>query len=107
MNNSTNEAYVGTTPVRAAYRLDEAALEAWMRGNVAGFAGPLSIEQFKGGQSNPTYKLMTPNARYVLRRKPSGPLVGNAHDVVREARVLQALGQAEFPVPAVYAVCAD
>jgi len=62
MTNSTNEAYVGTTPVRATYRLDEAALEAWMRGNVAGFAGPLSIEQFKGGQSNPTYKLMTPNA---------------------------------------------
>jgi len=78
-----------------------------MRGNVAGFAGPLSIEQFKGGQSNPTYKLMTPNACYVLRRKPSGPLVGNAHDVEREARVLQALGQAEFPVPAVYAVCTD
>jgi len=107
MNNSTNEDYVGTTPVRATHRLDEAALEAWMRGNVTGFAGPLSIEQFKGGQSNPTYKLMTPNARYVLRRKPSGPLVGNAHDVEREARVLQALGQAEFPVPAVYAVCTD
>src|SRR5258708_32000003 len=88
MNDSTNEVYEGTTPVRAAYRLDEAALEAWMRRNVAGFAGPLSIEQFRGGQSNPTYKLMPPNARYVLRRKPSRPLVGNAHEVERQARVL-------------------
>lgn len=51
---------VGTTPVRAGQGFDEQAMARWMKSNVAGFTGPLSVDQFKGGQSNPTYRLMTP-----------------------------------------------
>jgi aminoglycoside phosphotransferase (APT) family kinase protein len=99
------EANSGAGEVRTA--LDAAALESWMAAHVAGFAGPLSIEQFNGGQSNPTYRLTTPDAQYVLRRKPPGPLVKGAHDVLREARVLTALAPTPVPVPAVLGVCDD
>jgi aminoglycoside phosphotransferase (APT) family kinase protein len=78
-----------------------------MQQHIAGFHGPVQIEQFKGGQSNPTYKLNTPKLSYVLRRKPPGPLLPGAHDIEREARILQALGRAGFPVAHVFAVCAD
>ncbi|MEL0211278.1 MAG: phosphotransferase, partial [Novosphingobium sp.] len=78
--------------------VDEAALAAWLAANVDGFAGPLTIEQFNGGQSNPTYRLTTPTSRYVLRRKPPGPLLKGAHDVLREARVQQALFGTDVPV---------
>jgi aminoglycoside phosphotransferase (APT) family kinase protein len=64
------DAYAGSEPVREAYRFDVDALAAWMRLNVEGFCGPLWVEQFKGGQSNPTYKLITADRSYVLRRKP-------------------------------------
>jgi aminoglycoside phosphotransferase (APT) family kinase protein len=67
----------------------------------------LTIEQFKGGQSNPTYKLITPHAAYVLRRKPPGELLKGAHAVEREAKVLIALGSAGFPVAHVHALCTD
>lgn len=87
--------------------IDQPALEAWLAAHVPGFAGPLTIAQFNGGQSNPTYRLSTPGARYVLRRKPPGPMVKGAHDVLREARVLAALGPTEVPVPAILGVCAD
>ena len=97
----------GTTPVREGYRFDEAALARWMAANVAGFAGPLVVEQFKGGQSNPTYKLVTPGKSYVLRRKPPGELLPGAHAVDREARVLSALGRAGFPVAHVHGLCTD
>lgn len=97
----------GTTPVREGHRFDEAALARWMAAEVEGFAGPLVVEQFKGGQSNPTYRLSTPKRRYVLRRKPPGPLLKGAHDVLREARVLQALAGSNVPVAAVVGVCAD
>jgi aminoglycoside phosphotransferase (APT) family kinase protein len=100
-------ANAGTTPVRAGYELDEAALAAWMRAEVPGFSGPLAVEQFKGGQSNPTYKLTTPGGGYVLRRKPPGALLKGAHAVDREARVLTALERAGFPVPHVHALCTD
>jgi aminoglycoside phosphotransferase (APT) family kinase protein len=95
----------GAGEVRVAF--DEAALAAWMRAHVAGFAGPLEVAQFNGGQSNPTYRLTTPGARYVLRRKPPGPLVKGAHDVLREARVLTALADTPVPVPAIRGVCGD
>ncbi|MEH3101373.1 phosphotransferase family protein [Sphingomonas adhaesiva] len=95
----------GASEVRT--RFDEAALAHWMADNVAGFAGPLTVEQFKGGQSNPTYRLTTPDARYVLRRKPAGALVKGAHDVLREARVLCALAPTPVPVPPVLGVCED
>jgi aminoglycoside phosphotransferase (APT) family kinase protein len=104
---ASGEANSGTTPVREAHRFDEAALARWMTANVAGFAGPLTVEQFKGGQSNPTYRLVTPGRSYVLRRKPPGKLLPGAHAVEREARVMTALGATGFPVPRVHGVCTD
>lgn len=101
------EANSGTRPVTARLRFDEAALGAWMEAHVAGFRGPLSVAQFKGGQSNPTYRLDTPGASYVLRRKPPGPILPGAHAVEREYRVLAALGRESFPVPRVHALCED
>lgn len=97
----------GTTAVRAGFAFDEAALARWMSENIDGFEGPLVIEQFKGGQSNPTYKLVTPNRAYVLRRKPPGQLLKGAHAVEREAKVLVGLEKAEFPVAHVHALCTD
>ena len=98
-------ANIGAGEVRVA--LDAAALETWLEANVAGYRGPLTIEQFKGGQSNPTYRLTTPHAAYVMRRKPPGELVKGAHDVLREARVLSALAPTAVPVPAVLGICDD
>jgi aminoglycoside phosphotransferase (APT) family kinase protein len=97
----------GTKSVEESHRFDEARLEAWMADAVAGFEGPLEIRQFKGGQSNPTYRLSTPGRRYVLRRKPPGQLVKGAHAVEREARAMTALGRAGFPVPQVLGLCED
>ena len=71
--------------------IDVVRLEAWLRASIPGFAGPLTIEQFKGGQSNPTYKLGASSGAYVLRRKPFGTLLPSAHAVDREFRVLRAL----------------
>ncbi len=93
-----SDANSGTTAVREGYGFDEAALVRWMDANVEGFAGPLTIEQFKGGQSNPTYKLVTPARSYVLRRKPPGQLLRGAHAVEREAKVLLAHNGAGFQV---------
>lgn len=107
MNAAAAETNVGTTQVREAHKFDEVALARWMEAHVSGFAGPIAVEQFKGGQSNPTYKLMTPGKSYVLRRKPPGQLLKGAHAVEREARVLTALGSVGFPVATVYGLCAD
>ncbi|MFS0735932.1 phosphotransferase [Sphingomonas sp. 1P06PA] len=101
------DANTGTTPVREAHRFDEAALDRWMQDNVEGYAGPLVVEQFKGGQSNPTYKLVTPGRSYVLRRKPPGKLLKGAHAVEREAKVLTGLARADFPVARVHGLCTD
>jgi len=98
---------VGTTPVREGYQFDQGSLERWMSRQVEGFTGPLSLEQFKGGQSNPTYKLITPSRSYVLRRKPPGTLLKGAHAVDREARVMAALARNGFPVPKILGVCTD
>jgi aminoglycoside phosphotransferase (APT) family kinase protein len=98
-------ANTGAGEVRVAF--DEAALAAWMAAHIDGFAGPLTAHQFNGGQSNPTYRLTTPGQRYVLRRKPPGPLLKGAHDVLREARVQQALAGTDVPVARIFAVCAD
>lgn len=100
-------ANAGTTEVREAHRFDEDRLAEWLEQNVEGYRGPLNVEQFKGGQSNPTYKLVTPSRSYVLRRKPPGPLLKGAHAVEREARVLSALGPVGFPVARVYGLCTD
>jgi aminoglycoside phosphotransferase (APT) family kinase protein len=98
---------LGTTEVREAHRFDLAALEHWMASSVEGFAGPLTVEQFRGGQSNPTYKLVTPTQSYVLRRKPPGKLLPGAHAVDREYRVITALGGQGFPVARTYGLCLD
>lgn len=107
MADAFTEANTGTTAVREGYAFDEASLARWMAENVEGFAGPLQVEQFKGGQSNPTYKLTTPTHRYVLRRKPSGTLLPGAHAVDREARVQMALGPQGFPVARIHGMCTD
>jgi aminoglycoside phosphotransferase (APT) family kinase protein len=99
--------FMGTGAVRDAHRFDEGRLADWMSRHVEGFAGPLSVEQFAGGQSNPTFKLTTPGRRYVLRRKPPGTLLKGAHAVDREARVMSALGKTHFPVPIIYGLCTD
>jgi aminoglycoside phosphotransferase (APT) family kinase protein len=91
-------AYSGTREVAERLRFDVSRLEAYLRGHAAGFAGPLVVSQFKGGQSNPTYLLETPLRRYVLRRKPPGKLLPSAHAVDREYRVISALYAQGFPV---------
>jgi aminoglycoside phosphotransferase (APT) family kinase protein len=90
---SRSELFTGTRPVAEQHRFDIAALEAYLREHVEGFAGPLSVEQFKGGQSNPTFKLITPGKTYVMRAKP-GPaakLLPSAHAIDREFRVMRGL----------------
>ena len=93
--------------IRPGHAFDEAALAEWMAGHVTGFCGPLTVGQFAGGQSNPTYRLRTPGTDYVLRRKPPGVLLKGAHAVDREFRVISALHAADFPVPRPYAQCLD
>jgi aminoglycoside phosphotransferase (APT) family kinase protein len=99
--------YTGTRPVAEKLRFDEARIEAYLRDHVNGFAGPLTVSQFKGGQSNPTYLLETPTRRYVLRRKPPGKLLPSAHAVDREHRVISALHAQGFPVPEPLLYCSD
>ena len=101
------EANTGTREVAERLRFDESALARWMGENVEGFRGPLAVRQFKGGQSNPTYRLDSPGGSYVLRRKPPGQLLPGAHAVDREARVMSALGAQGFPVPRVHGLCED
>ena len=102
------EANSGTREVSERLRFDVAGLERWMGEHVQGFAGPLTVSQFKGGQSNPTYRIDTPSGRaFVLRRKPPGKLLPGAHAVDREARVMSGLGAQGFPVPRVYGLCED
>jgi len=99
--------FSGAGPVREGFELDERALVAFMEEHVEGFRGPLEVLQYKGGQSNPTYQLITPGAKYVLRRKPSGKLLKSAHAVDREYRVITALNRTDVPVPKTYALCTD
>ena len=100
------QAFSGTKEAAPALRLDAARLEHYLAAQV-GFAGPLTIKQFKGGQSNPTYLLETPARRYVLRRKPPGKLLPSAHAVDREYRVIRALHAQGFPVAEPLVYCAD
>jgi aminoglycoside phosphotransferase (APT) family kinase protein len=97
----------GTKEVAESHRFDEAALAGWMEANVEGYAGPLEVRQFKGGQSNPTYQLVTPTKKYVLRRKPPGKLLPSAHAVDREYKVISALYPTGFPVARSYGLCTD
>ena len=98
---------IGTMEVLERHQFDEKALTDFMEKNVQDFVGPLSIEEFKGGQSNPTYLVKTKNQSYVLRRKPPGKLLKSAHAVDREYRVITALNNTDVPVPKTFALCED
>ncbi|MGF6774609.1 aminoglycoside phosphotransferase (APT) family kinase protein [Paraburkholderia sp. GAS199] len=102
-------AFEGTRPVNERQRVDTEALAAWLGRHVEGFSGPLTLEQFAGGQSNPTFKLTTPSRAYVMRAKP-GPaakLLPSAHAIEREYRVMRALADSEVPVATMLALCED
>ncbi len=94
-------------PPLAAHRLDEDRLAAYLTQMLPGFEGPLTVRQFQGGQSNPTYHLHTPGAEYVLRKKPPGTLLPSAHAVDREYRVQQALAGSGVPVAPMRLLCDD
>ena len=101
--------FTGTQSMAESHRFDVAALEAYLSGRLSGFQGPLTVAQFKGGQSNPTYKLTTPGATYVLRSKP-GPvarLLPSAHAIEREFRVMAALQGTAVPVAQMHLLCED
>ena len=98
----------GTAEVRDVHRFDVGTLERYLRERIEGFRGPLTVRQFRGGQSNPTYYLEAGGREYVLRRKPPGKLLPSAHAVDREYRVLAALAaHTTVPVPKPYLLCED
>ena len=101
--------FIGTRAVTGAQSFDVEQLSLWLAANLQGFAGPLSAELFKGGQSNPTYKLITPSQTYVMRAKP-GPvakLLPSAHAIEREFAVMSGLGMTDVPVPKMLCLCED
>ena len=101
--------FIGTRKVSGSHAFDEDALAAWLAPRLDGFSGPLRVEMFKGGQSNPTYKLVTPTRSYVMRAKP-GPvakLLPSAHAVEREFAVMNGLQGTDVPVPHMYVLCED
>ena len=95
---SNYEQFIGTRPVAPQHAFDEPALARYLRERIEGFGDDLRVEQFKGGQSNPTFLLTAGGRRYVLRRKPPGDLLPSAHAVDREFRVISALADTEVPV---------
>ena len=101
------ETFSGTKEVGAAHAFDVKKLEAYLADRIEGFQTPLDVRQFKGGQSNPTYQLVTPNRKYVMRRKPPGKLLPSAHAVDREFKVISALYPTGFPVAKPYLLCED
>ncbi|MFN6060659.1 MAG: phosphotransferase family protein, partial [Burkholderiales bacterium] len=107
MSNFDN--FVGTREVSESHRFDVAALQAWLSAHMPGFKGPLQVEMFKGGQSNPTYKLVTPGKSYVMRAKP-GPvakLLPSAHAIEREFAVMRGLSGTAVPVAHMHVLCED
>jgi aminoglycoside phosphotransferase (APT) family kinase protein len=101
--------FIGTMPVAARQKFDVEVLEHYLKQHIDDFEGPLSIEQFKGGQSNPTFKLVTPSRSYVMRAKP-GPvakLLPSAHAIEREFRIMGALSKSPVPVAHMYTLCED
>jgi aminoglycoside phosphotransferase (APT) family kinase protein len=104
---SRDSEFNGTKDVEERHRFNEANVDKWMRENVEGYSGPLQVSQFKGGQSNPTYRLDTPGRSYVMRRKPFGKLLPSAHAVDREYKVITALHAQGFPAAKTYGLCMD
>ena len=105
MTDSTE--FSGTRPIAPEHAFDHAALATFMRDHVDGFSGELTLAQFNGGQSNPTFRVSAGGKRYVLRRKPAGVLLPSAHAVDREFRVISALAKTDVPVARAYALCED
>ncbi|MGC2518836.1 MAG: phosphotransferase [Burkholderiales bacterium] len=106
---AVSDQFIGTMPVQERHRFDVAALERHLRQHIEGFSAPLAVEQFKGGQSNPTYRITAGGRRYAMRTKP-GPaakLLPSAHAVEREYRVMTALAGAGIPVPKTFFLCED
>jgi aminoglycoside phosphotransferase (APT) family kinase protein len=101
------ELNTGAGAVRSGLEIDTARLESWMEANVAGYRGPAIVEQFRGGQSNPTYRLRTAGAAYVLRRKPPGRLLPGAHAIDREYRIQAALADSGVAVARMHGLCLD
>ena len=99
--------FSGTRSVSDADQLDVHRLEDYLQRHLDGFMGPLTVRQFRGGQSNPTYLLETPGGTFVMRRKPPGQLLKSAHAVDREYRVISALYAQGFPVPRPWLICED
>lgn len=102
-----SKSFADTTPVREAHRFDTERLAEYMRRYVDDFTGPIDVEQFKGGQSNPTYLVRAGGKSYVMRRKPPDKLLPSAHAVDREYRVITALAATDVPVAKTYVLCAD
>jgi aminoglycoside phosphotransferase (APT) family kinase protein len=102
-----NEPSPDTRPVTAQHAFDVARLEAWMKHTLGALDGPVEVQQFKGGQSNPTYLVSAGRDRFVLRRKPPGKLLPSAHAVDREFRVLRALADTDVPVARALGLCED
>lgn len=95
------------TSVRDAHRFDEDALARYLEANVPGFERPMTVEQFEGGQSNPTFRVTAGGRRFVLRKQPPGQLLPSAHQVDREYRVMKALEGTDVPVPRMEVLCED
>src|SRR6185503_18730624 len=104
---SRQDTFSGTKEVAASHRFDEKKLEAYLAERIPDFQTPMEVRQFKGGQSNPTYQIVTPNRKYVMRRKPPGKLLPSAHAVDREFKVISALHPTGFPVAKPYLLCED
>src|SRR5579871_1777985 len=107
MTDDRQEKFSGTKDVSEALRFDEARLADYLAQHIDDFGRPMTVRQFRGGQSNPTYQLITPNRKYVLRRKPPGKLLPSAHAVDREFRAISALHPTGFPVAKPYLLCED
>jgi len=103
----TAAANPGAKLIAPARPIDATALATWLRANVDAGIGKLVVEQYQGGQSNPTYRITAGNRRYVLRRKPPGKLLPSAHAVDREFRVMSALAGTGVPVARMHALCEE
>jgi len=99
--------FSGTKEVAENLKFDELKLQEWFGDNIPSAGKIDKVVQFKGGQSNPTYKISSTNQVFVLRRKPPGILLPSAHAVDREYKVITALQNTEVPVPKTYGLCED
>ena len=107
MSNKFKGEYSGTKEVSERHKIDKEKLQKYLEQSIEGFSKISSVEEFIGGQSNPTYLIKTSGESYVLRRKPPGKLLKSAHAVDREYEVIAALNKTDVPVPKAYLHCED